>query len=320
VVPEWNAFYIQGPDVLASKTCSAWHRPGDEMNIQQLRYVVATAERGSMTAAAAALFVAQPALSRAVRQLERELDLPLFARDGRGVALTPAGQTFVHRARALLRSIDRLGTSVAADQGSAPLVIAASPTLQAALAIPIIAGLREHGARLHARLLGAGSSAEVAELVGEGRADLGLCDSAIPADLPQVVIGRAEVRLYSPAGVDLPERVTFADLASVPLVLPTAGSDRRALLDAFFDGCGITPEVAVETDERHAWLAAVSSGVASCLWHSLDPQRAPLPGVVSRGFDPPMHRTLLAVHRPDDERAASRLLLDVLRQVGELVA
>ena len=45
------------------------------MNIQQLRYVVATAERGSMTAAAAALFVAQPALSRAVRQLERELEI-----------------------------------------------------------------------------------------------------------------------------------------------------------------------------------------------------------------------------------------------------
>ncbi|MBM7519440.1 LysR family transcriptional regulator [Nocardioides nitrophenolicus] len=293
------------------------------MNIQQLRYVVATAEHGSMTAAAAALFVAQPALSRAVRQLERELDLALFARAGRGVALTPAGETFVHRARAALGSIDRLRTTASADQDSAPLVIAASPTLQAALAIPILAGLREHGARIHARLLGASSSAEVAELVAAGRADLGLCDSAVsaePAGLVRVAIGRAEVRLYSPAGLDLPDRVTFADLAAVPLVLPTAGSDRRASLDAFFEGCGITPEVAVETDERHAWLAAVSSGVASCLWHSLDPRRAPLPGVVSRGFDPPMHRTLVAVQRGADERAVSRHLLEVLRQVGELVA
>lgn len=46
------------------------------MNIQQLRYVVATAEHGSMTAAAATLYVAQPALSRAIRLLERELRTP----------------------------------------------------------------------------------------------------------------------------------------------------------------------------------------------------------------------------------------------------
>ncbi|GAA1522732.1 LysR family transcriptional regulator [Nocardioides humi] len=289
------------------------------MNIQQLRYVVATAEHGSMTAAAAALFVAQPALSRAVRQLERELGLALFARDGRGVVLTPSGDAVVHRARAVLRGIDALRSTAAAAPAATPLVIAASPTLQAALAVPILAGLREHGIAVHARLLGGSSSAEVAALVVQGRADLGLCDSRVPGDLAQVAIGRAEVRLYSPAHVELPDPVTFADLGTVPLVLPTPGSDRRATLDAFFAGCGITPEVAVETDERHAWLAAVSSGVASCLWHSLDPRRAPLPGVVSRGFDPPMHRTLVAVHRAGATTGVRRHLLAVLRDVGTLV-
>ena len=76
------------------------------MNIQQLRYVVETADRGSMTAAATELFVAQPALSRAVRQLERELDVTIFRRAGRGIALTTRGEAFVARARGVLRSID----------------------------------------------------------------------------------------------------------------------------------------------------------------------------------------------------------------------
>ncbi|KRC54929.1 MULTISPECIES: LysR family transcriptional regulator [unclassified Nocardioides] len=289
------------------------------MNIQQLRYVVATAEHGSMTAAAAAVPVAQPALSRAVRQLERELGTTLFARSGRGVALTADGETFVRGARRVLVSIDALRSAATATDPAAPLVIAASPTLQAAMAIPILAGLREHGVVVPTRLVGCVSSTEVVDLVATGRADLGICDSAVTTDLTLVDIGRAEVRLYSPAAVDLPDPVRIADLTGLPLVLPTAGTPRRAALDAFFAAQGAVPEVAVETDERNAWLAAVTHGLASCIWHSVDRSPAPLPGVVARSFDPPMHRDLAAVHRAGSGSPALVPLLDVLRQVGALV-
>lgn len=289
------------------------------MNIQQLRYVVATAEHGSMTAAAAAVPVAQPALSRAVRQLERELGTTLFERSGRGVALTADGESFVRRVRQVLASIDALRTAATSADPAAPLVIAASPTLQAAMAIPILAALRDHGVVVPTRLVGCASSGEVVDLVEAGRADLGICDSSVATGLTVSGIGRAEVRLYSPATTDLPERVTFADLTGLPLVLPTAGTARRAALDGFFARCAVVPEVAVETDERNAWLAAVSHGLASCIWHSVDRSRDPLPGVVARSFEPPMHRELAAVHRPENPSPALVPLLDVLRQVGALV-
>lgn len=289
------------------------------LNIQQLRYVVATAEHGSMTAAAASVPVAQPALSRAVRQLERELGTTLFARSGRGVALTADGESFVRRVRRVLASIDALRTAATTADPGAPLVIAASPTLQAAMAIPILAALRDHGVVVPTRLVGCASSTEVVDLVDTGQADLGICDSTVTTDLALTGIGRAEVRLYSPAAVDLPDRVTFADLAGLPLVLPTAGTRRREALDGFFARCGVRPEVAVETDERNAWLAAVTHGLASCIWHSVDRSRDPLPGVVARSFEPPMHRDLSAVHRPDNPSPALVPLLDVLRQVGALV-
>jgi DNA-binding transcriptional LysR family regulator len=71
-----------------------------------LRYFVAVAEAGQITRAAARLHVAQPALSQAISSLESELGLQLFERHVRGVALTPAGKTFLEKARAALVADD----------------------------------------------------------------------------------------------------------------------------------------------------------------------------------------------------------------------
>lgn len=288
------------------------------MNIQQLRYVVTTADHGSMTAAAAALYVAQPALSRAVRQLERELETTLFARSGRGVVLTPEGERFAERARKVLRSLEELrDVGNATDQGPS-LVIAASPTLQASLALPIVSALGQQGIAVHARLIGCGGSREVHALVASGRADLGLCDQVIESELASVPLGLAEVRLVSPPGLDLPMRITVGDLAEVPLVLPTAGTDRRAALDWFFEACGIAPIVAIESDERSVWMEAVLRGLASCIWHSVEALSAPADDYVLRSFDPAMYQELSAVHRPDVDAPAKDLLLEVLRRFAEL--
>lgn len=290
------------------------------MNIQQLRYVVATAEHGSMTAAAAALFVAQPALSRAVRQLERELEITLFARAGRGVVPTPEGDRFVARARRILRSLEALRDIGNAHNAEAQLVIAATPTLQASLALPILSGLRDQGIEVHTRLVGCSGAREVHEMVLAGRADLGICDQVIASDLAVVPLGVAEVRLVSPPGLDLPPTITVADLVGVPLVLPTAGTDRRAALDRFYEACGINPTVAIESDERSVWMEAVLRGLASCIWHSVEALHAPRHGVVFRSFEPPMFQELSAVHRTEDEDPAKMLLLEVLREIAEIRA
>lgn len=291
------------------------------MNIQQLRYVVATADLGSMTAAAAALFVAQPALSRAVRQLERELDVTIFRRAGRGIALTSQGEAVVARARRVLRSIDALQQLAERDERGGeerPIVIAASPTLQASLALPVVASLREQGVSTPVRMLGCGGSAEVHAIVAEGRASLGLCDQEIDSDLEVVPLGRTEVVLVSPPGLDAPDPITIAGLNGVPLVLPTTGTDRRAALDWFFREVGVAPVVAVESDERSVWVESVRRGLASCIWHSVQVQLLGSSGVEVRSFDPPMHQQLTAVHRPGARPEVEAHLLDALRDYAEL--
>lgn len=69
------------------------------MTLTQLRYILAIADAGSMNEAAKELFIAQPSLSQAVRELETEIGFELFKRSSRGVALTPEGQEFLGYAR-----------------------------------------------------------------------------------------------------------------------------------------------------------------------------------------------------------------------------
>lgn len=75
---------------------------GNELDLRALRYFVAAAEELQFTRAAARLFVAQQALSREIAALERRLGTPLFTRTTRRVALTPAGERLLARARELL--------------------------------------------------------------------------------------------------------------------------------------------------------------------------------------------------------------------------
>ena len=76
--------------------------------LQQLRYVIQVAESGSLTAAAEKLFVAQPSLSKAVSELEREMDITIFTRSRTGVVPTEEGMRFLSRARQVIEQADLL--------------------------------------------------------------------------------------------------------------------------------------------------------------------------------------------------------------------
>lgn len=72
------------------------------MELRHLRYFVSVAELGGISRAAKKLFIAQPALSAQIRQLEEELGVTLCVRLPRGVRLAPAGESFLEDARAIL--------------------------------------------------------------------------------------------------------------------------------------------------------------------------------------------------------------------------
>ncbi|MDQ3354808.1 MAG: LysR family transcriptional regulator, partial [Actinomycetota bacterium] len=83
------------------------------MTLTQLRSFVEVASTGSVRQAAAHLVVSQPAVSAAVAALQRDLGVPLVAREGRGLELTPAGRVFAGYARQVLGLLDEARVAAA---------------------------------------------------------------------------------------------------------------------------------------------------------------------------------------------------------------
>ena len=101
------------------------------MNLRTLRYFIAIADGGSLTAAAAAIPIAQPALTRQMRELETEMGVQLLQRMPRGVRLTQAGVTFYESAQRILAESMRLRQRLSHEQsaGQSTVVLGVSPTL-----------------------------------------------------------------------------------------------------------------------------------------------------------------------------------------------
>ncbi|MBQ2537590.1 MAG: LysR family transcriptional regulator, partial [Ruminococcus sp.] len=78
------------------------------MTIQQLRYVIVICEEGSLNKASEQLYIAQPSLTSAVQELEKELGITIFNRGGRGVTPTNDGLEFIRYAREVLSQYDNL--------------------------------------------------------------------------------------------------------------------------------------------------------------------------------------------------------------------
>ena len=78
------------------------------MTLQQLRYVITISETGSLNKAAEILYVSQPSLTEATRELEKELGITIFHRSGRGVTLTNDGMEFMTYARQVYHQYESL--------------------------------------------------------------------------------------------------------------------------------------------------------------------------------------------------------------------
>ena len=78
------------------------------MTLQQLRYAVKVAEQGTITDAANELFISQPSLTKAIRELEKEMGITIFERTNKGITISRDGEQFLAYARQVLEQADML--------------------------------------------------------------------------------------------------------------------------------------------------------------------------------------------------------------------
>ena len=238
------------------------------MTLQQLEYFLAAYRRGSFSAAAEELHMAQPSLSEQVRRLEAELGVELFARAGRGLTPTEAGETLRPHAERTLAAAEAARESVVAVRGLRG-GIATFGTWGTARYYPgteIVAAFRRRHPDVRVRMIGQ-NSFEVVEAVRRGDIEAGMV--ALPIDdrgLDVQPVMRDEVVYASADPRRLRRPVTIAALAEAPLILSDAswGTDdptRRHLAQlAQQAGVTIEPQIDVEDVEAAMELAAGGLG------------------------------------------------------------
>jgi LysR family transcriptional regulator, cyn operon transcriptional activator len=282
------------------------------MNIQQLRYFVATADVGTMTGAAASLHVTQPALTRALRALESELGVALLARSGRRIEITDDGRRVLEVARRVLRDVDSL---IGMREQSTR--VCATATQARELCTGAISRLKELAPHIVVTIETADSAAEVAERVAAGGAELGVCDVPVEAALHCTVLGTQELSLVHPKEWDLPDPLPFARLDGMKIIGPPVTDRRRNEMQSSFTSQGITPNIVVSTDQRDLVIPLVIEGVGATFVWPATARDARRLGACVVGLDPPIRRDVGVLRRPGRLTAGAR---QVLRALGEEAA
>src|SRR5690625_2565551 len=238
------------------------------MQFQQLAYFLAVAETRHFTRAAEVSHVAQPSLSRQIRNLEEELGASLFSRARGNITLTPAGEALFPLAQRIVADMETARHEVQqlAGMRRGRLRLGATPSLCAGLIADALAGFHDRFPGVELQVEESGSR-DLIRALGRGELDLALIILPLQSSDPAFVttpILRENLVVVSAAGAPPPTQrasMRITDLRDRPLVMFRHGYDvREATLHAC-RAAGFEPRLAVEGGEMDAVLRFVEAGL-----------------------------------------------------------
>lgn len=241
--------------------------PEPHPDLSSLDLLVSVGELGSISAAAAAHGVSQPAASMRLRALERLLHIPLLDRSTRGARLTPAGMATAEWAAAVLGDMRTLlaGTAALRADRRSELRLAASLTVAEYL-IPRWLHLLSAEVPQTKVSLEMGNTTHVADLVAREKVDLGFIEGARPPGrLRSKELLTDELVIVVAADHPWSRRrrpISAHLLATTPLVLREPGSGTREVLTDALQACGLGATAAMELGSTTAIKAAAVTGAA----------------------------------------------------------
>ena len=220
------------------------------MELRLLRYCVALAEVQNFTRAAERTHVTQSTLSHQIKQLEDELGVTLFNRDGKSVSLTQAGRDFVDTITPILKQVDAAVGALKAppDQLTGELRIAATHSFNVQLIPQCLAAFMDKFPQVKV-IVEELSGDQIAQGLETGTLDLGVSyRPAVPRGLWFEPLFNEELKLIMSPNHPLAtrKRVRMVELNGLPLALLTRNFSTRQLLDECFEAAGAEPQVVAE--------------------------------------------------------------------------
>lgn len=241
------------------------------MQFRQLRYFVKIVEAGSFSRAAAAIHVAQPALSQQLGELEDRLGVGLLLRSARGVRPTPAGEVLYREASEILRQLDNLPGIVRSTSGEAEGIVnfAMTTAVAGAFAGPAVAACKKALPKVTLKFSD-GDSDVLQARVEAHTLDMALVfEDHFAPNFSRHPLFRQRLYLVGRAPVEGCRGViSLEQVARLPLVLPPLPKDRRVVIDRAFAAAGLTPNIIAETDSGLSELSAVRTGVGSSIYNA----------------------------------------------------
>ncbi len=244
------------------------------MEIRQLRYFIAVVELGSLTKAAERVHVAQPALSQQMAALERDLGASLLVRSAQGVRPTAAGENLYRHAQTILRQVEQAGTEIKSGHAgeSGTVRIGMPATIASMIAVPLLTRLRQQHPGIHLCLFES-SGTYLTELLIQGRLEMCILfrDMQTSGVACEALIEES-LYIFGAAKVDgkQPKIQSLADLAGLPMVLPSSDQNLRILVQRSFAHAGWKLNVVADIDS----LVILASAAAAGLGYTLLPWSA----------------------------------------------
>jgi DNA-binding transcriptional LysR family regulator len=287
------------------------------LSMRALECLVAIAERGSLTKAAAVLHMSQPALSHQIGAIERELGTPVIERLPRGIRPTAAGLTAAAEARIALAAAERAvmaGRRVATGAGGR-VRIACAETMTGWVLVPVLRRWRSRFPDVELDLKEYTSADKMLDVLLAGKADITVGPPPTRVDEHLEMLGSEEIVVVASPAHRFADRdaVPLAELTAEPLVHYDAGNGNAVWVDQFAARRGVVlPEPGLRTGSPRtaAQLAAAGMGVAIVPFSALTPR----PDATVRSFDPPELRDVIIVVAAPHDDLLRRFVADLKRR------
>jgi len=249
------------------------------MDLRQLKYFVQIIESGSLAKASRQLYIAQTALSQQIARLEAEVGKPLLIRTSKGVTPTENGTALQHHARFMLRQLDQALSIARQEPGTVHGMVSVglAATTVCAVGVPFVRRIRDKYPGIVLNVV-EGMSGHLAQMMQLGQLDLVILFSrdALP-DSPSDPLVEEELFVMLPASSDLvpPRRIklSIAETAQLPLILPTGIHGLRRRIAAEFEQRNLASRVVAEIDSLSLLMACVRQGMGA----TIKPMAAVLP-------------------------------------------
>lgn len=235
------------------------------MNLFYLKYFVELAHVRHYTKAAQNLCITQPSLSHAVAQLENELGVPLFERNGRNTTLTRFGREFLVCAENILATLDS-GIEAARRSAAGEGLIRLGFVRPAGVEyVPRLAREfleKNSGSDIHFTF-DTGPTVTLLEDLKRGRYDVVFCSEPFgETQLTAVPVSNQELVLITPAEHPLAKKksINLDEALEYPMVYFTRESGMRAVVEELFEKTGKSPKIAYETQEDQVIAGLVANG------------------------------------------------------------